>query len=90
MSTIAFIGLGIMGSPMACHLARAGHSVIGYNRSPGRAAELIDAGGTEAESIADAVQNADVVAVMVPDSPTCKTCCSRRVVFSPTPGPRRW
>ncbi|BBY21474.1 2-hydroxy-3-oxopropionate reductase [Mycobacterium stomatepiae] len=69
MSTIAFIGLGIMGSPMACHLARAGHSVIGYNRSPGRAAELIDAGGTEAESIADAVQNADVVAVMVPDSP---------------------
>ncbi|MCV7163445.1 2-hydroxy-3-oxopropionate reductase [Mycobacterium stomatepiae] len=69
VSTIAFIGLGIMGSPMACHLARAGHSVIGYNRSPGRAAELIDAGGTEAESIADAVQNADVVAVMVPDSP---------------------
>ncbi|WP_264991774.1 NAD(P)-binding domain-containing protein, partial [Mycobacterium montefiorense] len=34
MTTIGFIGLGIMGSPMACHLARAGHTVIGYNRSP--------------------------------------------------------
>lgn len=69
MSTIAFIGLGIMGSPMACHLAGAGHAVIGYNRSPGRAAALLEAGGVEAESIAEAVKNADVVAVMVPDSP---------------------
>ncbi|MCL6646131.1 MAG: 2-hydroxy-3-oxopropionate reductase, partial [Dehalococcoidia bacterium] len=31
MSTIAFIGLGIMGSPMACNLAKAGHQVVGYN-----------------------------------------------------------
>jgi 2-hydroxy-3-oxopropionate reductase len=69
VSTIAFIGLGIMGSPMACHLARAGHTVVGYNRSPGRAAALIDAGGTEADSIAQSVKNADIVAVMVPDSP---------------------
>jgi 2-hydroxy-3-oxopropionate reductase len=69
VSTIGFIGLGIMGNPMACHLARAGHTVIGYNRSPGRAAALIDAGGAEAESIAEAVKDADVVAVMVPDSP---------------------
>lgn len=69
MSTIGFIGLGIMGSPMACHLARAGHTVIGYNRSPGRAAALVEAGGSEADSIADAVKKADVVAVMVPDSP---------------------
>jgi 2-hydroxy-3-oxopropionate reductase len=43
--------------------------VIGYNRSPGRAAALIDAGGAEADSIAEAVKDADVVAVMVPDSP---------------------
>ncbi|OBA60222.1 2-hydroxy-3-oxopropionate reductase [Mycobacterium sp. 1100029.7] len=69
MSRIGFIGLGIMGNPMACHLARAGHTVIGYNRSPGRAAALIEAGGTEANSIAEAVKDADVVAVMVPDSP---------------------
>jgi 2-hydroxy-3-oxopropionate reductase len=69
MSTIAFIGLGIMGSPMACHLARAGHTVIGYNRSPEKTAALVDAGGTAAESIEQAVKDADVVATMVPDSP---------------------
>ena len=34
MASIAFIGLGIMGSPMAVHLQNAGHDVAGYNRSP--------------------------------------------------------
>jgi 2-hydroxy-3-oxopropionate reductase len=69
MSTIAFIGLGIMGSPMACHLAKAGHTVIGYNRSPEKAAALVQAGGTAADSIQQAVKDANVVATMVPDSP---------------------
>jgi 2-hydroxy-3-oxopropionate reductase len=69
MSTIAFIGLGIMGSPMAVHLQNAGHRVVGYNPSPEKAKPLVDAGGTSAGSIAEAVREADVVAVMVPDSP---------------------
>src|SRR5579885_2475054 len=69
MSTIAFIGLGIMGSPMAVHLQNAGHRVVGYNPSPEKAKPLVDAGGTAAGSIAEAVREADVVAVMVPDSP---------------------
>jgi 2-hydroxy-3-oxopropionate reductase len=69
VSTIAFIGLGIMGSPMAVHLAKAGHHVVGYNRSPQRTAALVEAGGSAAASIAKAVAGADVVAVMVPDSP---------------------
>jgi 2-hydroxy-3-oxopropionate reductase len=69
MSTVAFIGLGIMGRPMAVNLQNAGHDVVGYNRSPGRGAALVSAGGREAGSIAEAVKNADVVAVMVPDSP---------------------
>ena len=69
MSTIAFIGLGIMGSPMACHLACAGHTVIGYDRSPQRTAALVAAGGTAADSVEQAVKDADVVAIMVPDSP---------------------
>ncbi|CQD23036.1 2-hydroxy-3-oxopropionate reductase [Mycobacterium lentiflavum] len=68
MSTIAFIGLGIMGSPMACHLVRAGHPVIGYNRSPQRTAALVEAGGSAGESIEQAVKGADVVAIMVPDT----------------------
>lgn len=69
MSRIAFIGLGIMGSPMAVHLAEAGHTVTGFNRSPERTKTLVDAGGTAAESIADAVADAEIIAVMVPDSP---------------------
>jgi 2-hydroxy-3-oxopropionate reductase len=69
MSSIAFIGLGTMGSPMACHLARAGHCVVGYNRSPQRGAALREAGGSTADSIEQAVQGADVVAVMVTDTP---------------------
>ena len=69
MTTIAFIGLGIMGSPMAVHLVRAGHTVAGYNRSPAKAKALAEAGGRVAESIADAVTGAEVVALMVPDSP---------------------
>ena len=69
MSTIAFIGLGIMGSPMAVHLQNAGHDVVGNNLHPGRGADLVAAGGREAGSIAEAVKGADVVAVMVPDSP---------------------
>jgi len=69
MTNIAFIGLGIMGSPMAVHLAKAGHQVAGFNRSPGRTAPLEAAGGRAATSIADAVDGAEVVCVMVPDSP---------------------
>ncbi|MBZ4016780.1 2-hydroxy-3-oxopropionate reductase [Streptomyces purpurogeneiscleroticus] len=69
MSTIGFIGLGIMGSPMAVNLAKAGHTVRGWNRSPGKAGALVEAGGTEAASIAEAVRGADVVITMVPASP---------------------
>jgi 2-hydroxy-3-oxopropionate reductase len=69
MTEIAFIGLGIMGSPMAVHLAKAGHDVVGYNRSAAKAQPLVDAGGRAAGSVAEAVAEAEVIAVMVPDSP---------------------
>jgi len=69
MTSIAFIGLGIMGSPMAVHLQNAGFDVVGYNRSPAKADPLVQAGGRAAESVAAAVADADIVAVMVPDSP---------------------
>ena len=45
---IAFIGLGIMGSPMAVHLARAGHTVAGYNITPDKTGPLVAAGGRAA------------------------------------------
>lgn len=69
MATIAFIGLGIMGSPMAVHLAEAGHDVVGHNRTPDKTRPLVAAGGRAADSVAEAVADADVVCVMVPDSP---------------------
>ncbi|MGW9020439.1 2-hydroxy-3-oxopropionate reductase [Leucobacter chromiiresistens] len=69
MSNIAFIGLGIMGLPMAKNLVAAGHSVTGYNRSPQKVADLVAAGGSGAETVAAAVADADIVVTMVPDSP---------------------
>lgn len=67
-TNVAFIGLGIMGLPMAINLTKAGFNVTGYNRSPQKVAELVTAGGTGATSIAQAVTGADVIITMVPDS----------------------
>ena len=70
MSTkLAFIGLGIMGGPMAGHLVDAGFDVVGYNRSTAAIDALVERGGRAAGSVAEAVRDADIVAVMVPDSP---------------------
>lgn len=69
MTKIAFIGLGIMGSPMSQNLVRAGYEVVGYNRSPEKTKPLVEAGGRAASSVPEALDGADVVAVMVPDSP---------------------
>jgi 2-hydroxy-3-oxopropionate reductase len=66
---IAFIGLGIMGGPMAANLVRAGYEVTGYNRSPGKVDSLVEAGGRGADTIAEAVAEADVIITIVPDSP---------------------
>lgn len=66
---IAFIGLGIMGGPMAANLVKAGYDVTGYNRSRGKVDALVEAGGTGADSVAEAVAEADVIITIVPDSP---------------------
>ncbi|MGN6036260.1 2-hydroxy-3-oxopropionate reductase [Brevibacterium casei] len=69
MTTIAFIGLGIMGLPMAKNLVDAGFTVRGFNRTPAKAEDLAAAGGQAAATVAEAVDGADVIATMVPDSP---------------------
>lgn len=66
---VAFIGLGIMGLPMAKNLVNAGFTVTGFNRSSKAIDDLVAAGGKGATSIADAVKDADIVITMVPDSP---------------------
>ena len=69
MTTVAFIGLGIMGGPMAANLVGSGFDVAGYNRSPEPVKRLVDAGGRAADGIGDAVRGADIVITMLPDSP---------------------
>ncbi|WP_458083446.1 2-hydroxy-3-oxopropionate reductase [Streptomyces malaysiensis] len=66
---IAFIGLGIMGGPMAANLVKAGHTVTGYNRSRPAIDKLVAAGGRGAGSVAEAVADAEVVITMVPADP---------------------
>jgi 3-hydroxyisobutyrate dehydrogenase-like beta-hydroxyacid dehydrogenase len=64
MSTIAFIGLGIMGAPMARHLLDAGRTVIGVNRSSEAVRRFTEAGGLGAATVAEAVREADVIITM--------------------------
>ncbi|MFE1763580.1 2-hydroxy-3-oxopropionate reductase [Streptomyces angustmyceticus] len=66
---VAWIGLGIMGSPMAENLIKAGYPVTGYTLETDKLERLAAAGGTAAASIAEAVADADVVITMVPASP---------------------
>ena len=68
MSRLGFIGLGIMGMPMAGHLISAGHEVALHSRS-GVPAVLTDAGGKACGNAREVAQRADVIFVMVPDTP---------------------
>lgn len=66
---IGFIGLGIMGLPMAKNLIDAGYTVVGYNRSRESTERLVEYGGEEVESPADVAERSDVVLLCLPDSP---------------------
>lgn len=66
--TITFIGLGIMGAPIARNLLAAGHDVIGINRSDAAVVRFVADGGRTAD-LADAVAASDTVMLMLPDSP---------------------
>lgn len=65
---IGFVGLGIMGTPMAGHLIKAGHNVYLNTRST-VPKELVDAGGKACATSKEAAQHSDVVITMVPDTP---------------------
>lgn len=63
---VSFIGLGVMGYPMAAHLQRSGCNVTVYNRTPARAHEWVaQHGGTAAATPADAATSADIVLLCV-------------------------
>ncbi|WP_329110838.1 2-hydroxy-3-oxopropionate reductase [Micromonospora sp. NBC_01699] len=69
MTRVGFIGLGIMGGPMATNLVKAGFDVIGYDYSPARTEALAASGGRAAGGLVEVVRESDVVVTMVPDSP---------------------
>ena len=68
MSKVGFVGLGIMGTPMAEHLIKGGHDVSLYS-IPSIPQSLIDAGGKACVSGKEVAQNADIIFIMVPDTP---------------------
>jgi 2-hydroxy-3-oxopropionate reductase len=68
MACLVFIGLGIMGKPMAGHLLRAAHMVHVYNRSPGPVQELASKGAVACGSSKEVAQKSDVVFIMLPDT----------------------
>jgi len=67
--TVGFIGLGIMGKPMAKNLIEAGHELVVYNRTQEKAEELAGDGATVAGSPREVAEQSDVVITMLPDSP---------------------
>ena len=68
MSNLGFVGLGIMGKPMALNLIKGGHTLYLHSRS-GVPAELTGAGGIACDSPLAVAQQSDVVIIMVPDTP---------------------
>ena len=66
---IGFIGLGVMGAPMARNLLRAGYEVVVLNRTSQKAAPLVEEGAAAASDPRDVAERSDVVITMLPDSP---------------------
>ncbi len=69
LHTIGFIGLGVMGKPMAKNLLAAGFDLTVHSRSPGPVDELVAAGARRAGSAAECAAGKDAVILMLPDSP---------------------
>ncbi len=62
MATVSFIGLGVMGYPMAGYLAKNGHTVRVYNRTSGKAADWVkEHGGSAHDTPADCAESSDIV-----------------------------
>ncbi len=78
MERIGFVGLGTMGAAMAANLRTAGFEVTVWNRTPGRAAALIDLGAVEAPTPAAVGRASDIVVTCVSDTPDVEA-----VLFGP-------
>jgi 2-hydroxy-3-oxopropionate reductase len=68
MATIGFIGLGIMGTPMAANLIKGGHTLVTHTRSK-TPLSLLDAGAKPLANAAEVAKAAEIIIIMVPDTP---------------------
>jgi 2-hydroxy-3-oxopropionate reductase len=69
MASIGFIGLGIMGAPMALNLQKGGHKLLLYSRSGVKEKALLERGGIECGSPAEVAKAAEFIITMVPNTP---------------------
>jgi 2-hydroxy-3-oxopropionate reductase len=78
MTHIGFIGLGIMGRPMAANLLKAGYPLYAFNRSPEAVAELSHLGAQPCRSAGAVAESVEVIILMLPDTPDVE-----QVLFGP-------
>ncbi|HXQ10086.1 MAG TPA: NAD(P)-dependent oxidoreductase [Caulobacteraceae bacterium] len=84
---VAFIGLGVMGGPMAGHLAKAGHEMVVFNRTPEKAERWVSAnGGRAASSVGAAVADREAVALCVGNDNDVRQCLSEILPALPKGG----
>ena len=85
---IGFIGLGIMGRPMATNLIKGGHKLFVFDRNPESVQKLVKAGATGVSSAAEASVGVDIVVTMLPKSPHDKqvVCGECGVLSAAQPG----
>jgi len=85
---IGFIGLGIMGRPMAKNLVKAGHHVTCFDRHPENIADVVSAGGFAAANAREAAEKSELVITMVQNSPQVRDvlCSENGVLAGARPG----
>src|SRR5690554_771905 len=69
---LGFIGLGLMGQPMAVNLLKAGYKVAAYDRNPEKVEKLVEAGAVAATGPRQVAEVSDVIITMLPNSPHVK------------------
>ena len=74
LPNIAFVGIGLMGLPMAARLVQAGYPLNAWNRTREKALPLAGYGAKVADTLADAVRTADIVITML-EAGLLKPCC---------------
>ena len=84
-STIGVIGLGIMGSSIARHIARAGYRVVGYDVRPARSRELKAAGGVAAASASDVARQSRILITSLPSSEALAQTVAALTTITPAP-----